>query len=205
MRRQRRRLATSITGTLAVVATTAAVLVACASATPSHETHTPGPTAVPAPTNTSSPPLTAGSTPAPVTPAPAPTSNITLTGAVDGQLTGIRSSCRLHDRVNNGHNFDSPFVQAVGLLNGHGVQVSVFDPASFGSWEQAAHVIVTQYASRSTISTGSDSSWIVQSPAGISLFNVSRGARIDVTVQPNWQDSSTTPTRPLTVNGTIVC
>jgi hypothetical protein len=213
LRRRRLWLAPFITGTVGVVAVTAVAVVAFAAHTPPGATRVPGPAATTSPRSSASPPPVEATTPpitaqpmqVPVTQAPAPTSHLALSGALVGELTDIRSTCRLHDVVNNGHNFDSPYVQAVGLLNGRSVQVTVYDPASFGSWEQAAHVIVTQFESRSTMLSGSYGSWIVQSPARISGFNLSTGARIQVTVQPNAQDSSTTPTRPLTLNGAVVC
>lgn len=212
LRRRRLWLAPFITGTVGVVAAAAVAVVAFAAHTPPAASLPPGPAATsprssasPSSVEATTPPVTSQPTSVPVTQAPAATSHLALSGALVGELTDIRSTCGLHQVVNNGHNFDSPYVQAVGLLNGHSVQVTVYDPASFGSWEQAAHVIVTQFESRSTVLSGSYGSWIVQSPAGVSGFNLSTGTRIQVIVQPDAQGSSTTPTRPLTLNGAVVC
>jgi hypothetical protein len=213
LRRRRLWLAPFITGTVAIVAVTALAVVAFAAHTPPNATLPPGPATTsspaisesPSPAETPTPPATA--TPVPATQVPAPTSHIVLSGAATGELTDIRPTCGLHDIVNNGHNFDSPYVLAVGVLNGHSVQVAVFDPSSFGAWEAAAHVIVTEFTTLSTsILNDSYSGWIVQSPAGISGFNLSAGVSFAVTVQPNLQYSSAArPKRPLTVTGSIVC
>ena len=218
IRRLRRRplwLAPFITGTVAVVAVTAVAVVAFAAHTPPNATLPPRPattsspasSASPSPAETPTPPATA--TPVPATQVPAPTSHIALSGALAGELTDVQATCHLHEIVNNGHNFDSPYVQAVGVLNGHSVEVDIFDPSSFGSWEQAAHGMVTEFKSLSTsILSGSYSSWIVQPPAGISQFNLSAGVSFDITVQPSWQGSfgdAFTPKRPLTLTGSIVC
>lgn len=215
LRGRRLWLAPFITGTVAVVAVTAVTVVAFAAHTRPNSTLPPGPattsspasSASPSPAETPTPPATA--TPVPATQVPAPISHITLSGALAGELTDIRPTCGLHDIVNNGHNFDSPYVRAVGVLNGHSVEVDVFDPSSFGSWEQAAHGMVTEFKSLSTsILNDSYSGWIVQSPTGISGFNLSAGVGFAVTVQPSLQASSGdafTPKRPLTVTGSIVC
>jgi hypothetical protein len=213
LRRRRLWLAPFITGTVATVAVTALAVVAFAAHTPPKAAVPPGPAATsspaisasPSPVETPTPPATA--TPVPATQVPAPTSHIALSGAETGELTDIRPTCGLHDRVNNGHNFDSPYVLAIGVLHGHSVQVAVFDPSSFGSWEGAAHVVVTDFTTLSTSTVnGSYSGWTVESPAGISGFNLSAGVSFAVTVQPNLQYSSVAPAkRPLTLTGSIVC
>jgi hypothetical protein len=97
-------------------------------------------------------------------------------------------------------------VWATGTLEGHTVHVQIYDPSSWGTSEGGYHVFVGEEVSSTDQNT--PTSWAVQSPMGISAFNVKSGATFDVTLQP-YPAGAYSPaiarTSTLIVKGTVVC
>src|ERR1700716_196591 len=84
------------------------------------------------PTGASTPSTTA-------TPQPTPTNHVTLSGALIGDLTGIRATCGQQEVV--GGSVFTRYVAASGTLNGRAVSIEIFDPKTPGDYESLSYGI----------------------------------------------------------------
>lgn len=223
-RRRRFSLAALLGGGAVMVAATAAAVVALAfhqppvagipAGTPTHSQlvtpSTPTPTLTPAAAATPTP--TARPTPAP------PTTHLSLSGALNGDLRAVHTVCGQHQIIHNilpggGGTFDASYIYATGTMpDGHSILIQVNDPAGPDAWDGGYVMVMETLSGVAPTNPYSSplprvySSWLEgRSPAGISQFNLNHGATLHSLVPP-WQIGSTVvPSASVLVSGVIVC
>jgi hypothetical protein len=162
----------------------------------------PSAIASPSPEPTESPSASA-------TPVPPPPAQITLSGAANGALTDIQVACDQHENI--GAAYRAVSVAGNGVLNGHHVEIRIYDPAGPGSFEFAGYVEVTEILSGETAffvnghTAGRYESWVDRSPSAVSSFTPTR-AVASATLEWSQQGSSgTIARRPLVLSGWLGC
>jgi hypothetical protein len=190
-------------------------LVATVPASPS------SPSVVPAPTGTAAPTANADPTSTPPQSAtPNPTSvplarGVALSGALAGQLAITQVTCDQSEIVSphgRGPAYDAHWIQVFGMLNGHEVDLKIFNPAAPGEasigWFQVVEVLPGQAVPGDPAYGPPDRGWTAQTPAGISGYSNRTGATLDLVVRPDAISSdpgSMTPTAPVAVRGLVRC
>lgn len=131
-----------------------------------------------------------------------PTTDVTFSGAMTGDLTAPVISCDKHEVV-GGTPFNT-YIEVTGTLNGDAVTVDVYDPHAGGEYEQALHIMVDRWPAGPHVQPLS--SWGVPA-SGITSFDATRSTSFSATLQPlSGQGQGTQQSsQPLTVSGTAIC
>jgi hypothetical protein len=157
--------------------------------------------------------------PAKTTPVVKPVTNITLSGAETGQLSGITTTC--NNRMpwpatgQPGAPTETTWITVTGNLNGHSVELRIYDPSGPGNFE-GGYVNTSYYVTGSSDNpvAGRFYGWSADDKRGVSEFGLSTGATVHTAgifnlQQSNIPDTSGTPYTPtfpdLTVDGRVIC